>query len=139
MMIAEGVELLVAAVFAVDNQRLIIRHIISLAQIFKNGRHFGREAFREKLVADVSVFLVFAGNEVKRALAMARVHADGRREGIDFHASKKRAALGELVTEKRGISGLRFDGLAAPGAAAEPDEEAWPNQPERRGRNLGRQ
>src|SRR5882724_7793897 len=127
MMIAEGVELLVAAVLAVDNQRLIIRHIISLAQIFKNGRHFRREAFGEKLVADVFVFLVFAGNEVKRALAMARVHAYCRSEGIDFHASKKRAAPGELATEKRGIGGLRFDGLATPGAAAEPHEDDfWP-------------
>src|ERR1700752_2225087 len=38
MMVAEGVKFLVAAVLAVNNQRLVIWHIITLAEIFKDCR-----------------------------------------------------------------------------------------------------
>src|ERR1044071_9118799 len=97
MIVAEGVEFLITAVFSIDYQGLVIRDVISLAQVFKNGGHPGLESFGEKLVGDIFVLLVFAGNYVDRPLSMAGVDPDGWGEGINLHSGEKRAAPCKVV------------------------------------------
>ena len=119
MIVAEGVKFLVTAVLAINYQGLVIQDIVALPQIFKDGRHPGLEAFGEKLVRDVFVLFVFARNDVKRALPMAGVHADGWSKGIDLHPGEECAAFGEVMAQKGGVSGVSINGFAAPRPAAE--------------------
>ncbi len=122
MVIAEGVEFFIAAVFAVDDQGLVFRHVIAFAQVLENGRRFRFEPFGEEFLRDVFVLLVLSSDDVEGALAVAGVHAHHRREGVDLHLWEERAAFGQFVAKEGRISPLRIDGLAPPDPAAEADD-----------------
>jgi len=74
-MIAEGVEFLVDAILAVDNEGLVIRDIVVLAEVFENRWNLGFVAVGKWLTSNVLVMVELAGEQVKRPLAVARVDA----------------------------------------------------------------
>src|SRR6266404_4234372 len=122
MIVAEGVKFLVTAIFAIHYQGLVFRDIVALPQVFKDGRNLRFESFGEKLVRDVLVLLVFARNDVKRALTMAGVHSYGWSERINLHPGEERSAFGQIVAQKGGAGGLSVNGFAPPGTAAEAND-----------------
>src|SRR5262249_55326072 len=97
VIVAERVKLLVRTIFSIDNQSLVIGNVVAFPQILEQGRHFRFKSFGKKLVGDVLVLFVLAGDDVERALAMTCVHADHRREGIDLHFGKERPALDKFM------------------------------------------
>ena len=118
--IAERVEFFVGPIFAVDNQRLMRRHGERFAEILEHGRHLRLETRAEKFVFDVFVFVVFAGDDVERALAVAGIQPLDLR---NLHVFEERAALRQLAAEERAVGGLRVDGFPAPRSAAEANQD----------------
>src|ERR1051326_80751 len=118
-MVAESIELLIAAVFAVHDESLMLGYVLVFAQVFKNRRLFLFEPFTEKFLSYVLVLFILAGNDIERALAMAGIDADHRGKRIDEHLREERPAFEEVMAKKRGVGRFRRDGLATPGSAAE--------------------
>src|SRR5690349_5366852 len=102
MVIAEIVELFVAPVFAIDDQRLMLRHVVGCAQILENSRYRSFEAGIEELLiaylrTDTFEFFIFSGGDVQRAFAMASVDV---LKLIDRHSGIKCAAFDEVVAKE---------------------------------------
>ena len=98
----------------------MLGNVVGFAEIFEDGRDFGFEALAENFSADVFVFVVTAGEDVERALAVAGLDAF---EAIDFHFLEESSAFGEFVAEKRRVSVFGIDRLAAAHAPAETDDD----------------
>ena len=118
--IAERVEFLVRPVFAIDNEGLMRRHGERFSQILEEGRHLGLEPGAQKLALGIFVFVVFAGDDVERAFAVAGIQPLDLR---NLHVFEERAALRQLAAEERAVGGLRIDSFPAPRAAAEANQD----------------
>src|SRR5258705_2408617 len=123
-MIAEGVKLLIGAVFAIHDEGLVIGHIELLAKIFEDGGHFRFEAFAQKLSAHVFVAVILTGDDIERSLAVTGLNAF---KPVDFHVFEERAALRQFVAKEGRIGVVGIDGFAASHAATETnDYHIWP-------------
>src|SRR5437667_12049738 len=105
MMVAERVEFLVDAVFAVDDQGLMLRDVVLLAEVLENRRNLGLEAVGEWLVRDILVMIVLAGEDVERSLAVAGLNPLGR---LDLHVCEEDALLQSQLVDKRTESLVRI-------------------------------
>ena len=101
MMVAEGIEFFVDAVFAINDERLVLGNIVLLAEILEDRRHLGFKAVGQRLVGDVFVMIEPSREQVQGALTVARIDA-GRRG--DVHIAEQDAAfLVKLVIDERAM------------------------------------
>src|SRR5262249_49366225 len=105
-MVAKGIELFVDAVFAVDDQGLVLGDVVGLAEIFKDRGDLGFKAVGERLMGDVLVRSVFTGEQVEGSLAVTGFNSLA---GLDLDVRKEDAAfLVEFVVNERAIGFLGF-------------------------------
>src|SRR5262249_50617479 len=104
VVITERVKLFVDPVLAVDNQRLVFRDVILLAEIFKNRWHLGLETVCKWFVRDILVMIETAGDQVQRALAVAGIDT-GSGGDIDL-VEQDALFFHQLVIDERAMSFL---------------------------------
>src|SRR5205823_10920199 len=104
-MIAEGVELLVDPIFAIDDQSLVFRDVVGLAKVLKDCGVSRLKTVGERLVGDVLVMPILTGEKVQGPLAVTGVNA---LLGLDLDVAEERAVvLVKLVIDEGTIGFLR--------------------------------
>src|SRR3990172_9264149 len=117
--IAEGIELFVGSVFAVDDQRFVFGDVKALAEILEDRRHLRLESLAEKLSVDVLESVVLARQDIQRALAVAGFDA---LERIDLHLRKQGALFRQLMAEEGTVRRVGIDRLPSARPAAKADD-----------------
>ena len=116
----ERQEIFVLPVLAVDDQRLMVGHVVSLTQVFEQRRNLRLEAFAQEFSADVFIAVVASGQNEQRALRVAGVDTLAR---LDAHLRIERALLAQHLREIGAVGILRVDRLAPPHATAIADDD----------------
>ncbi len=119
MIRAEGVKFFVDPVLAIDDERLMRRHVEGTPEILEQRRRFGLEAVAADLVL-IDIAVVAAGQYVKRAVAVARRNPVALG---DPHVAEQSTARDQLMHQEGAIGAVRIDRFAPPHAAAEADDD----------------
>jgi len=120
MMVAEAVKFFVRAIFAIDDQCLMLWDVAALAKILEHGWHFRFEACSKKLAADIFESIVLARDNVERSLSVTRLDA---LQGINLHFLEENAALRQFVAKKWAVGMIGIDGFTASHPASETDDD----------------
>jgi len=118
--IAEGVKLFVRPVFAIDEQRLMRRHVEGLSQILEEGGYLRLKPGPQEFARHILVLIVMAGDDIQRAFAMTGVEL---LQLGDLHVLKQRATGGKFPTKERTEGVFRIDRFASTRTAAKPDDD----------------
>src|SRR3954453_23071479 len=95
--VAEGVKILVDAVLAVDNERLVRLNFVSPGEVFKYCGHDRNETLRERPFFDIGIMSKSPRHDVKGTLAMAGLDPGGR---VNLDVGEADAVLlGKLVVD----------------------------------------
>ena len=82
VVVAEIVELLVLAVFAINDECLVRRNLELPTQILEESRHFGFKASSKKLSSYILEFIVASRQEIECSLSVAGFDVG---KAVDLH------------------------------------------------------